>query len=263
MVRLIGLDTGRRKSDIVRSVSQVWEYDNYHMPARFSRLIPKWRKAWKEAEPWNDIVLHQVNQRLRRYMAGEKLDDFSSALMDDKSSRPRNLELGEFCAEVSVIINAGADTTAIALTNILDMLIRHPQHLDTLQEEVDGVLDDDEVFASYDEVKHLPFLRACIDESMRLIPPTSAALMRRTPPEGTPILGEWIPGDTVTRQSGCAMMGCAGLVVDWQGRGLSGHMSNLIRSLGAGQCTVLAVCHSLRLREIIRNSMVLMPSSYS
>ncbi|EXJ72396.1 uncharacterized protein A1O5_04900 [Cladophialophora psammophila CBS 110553] len=164
--------------------AMVWDYNNYHMLARFSRLIPKWRKVWNEAEPWNDILLRQVNERLRRYMAGEKLDDFFSALMDDKSGRPRNLELGEIYAEVSVIINAGADTTAIALTNILEM------------EEIDGVLDDEEAVAPYDKVKHLPFLRACIDESMRLIPPTSAALMRRTPPEGAQILGEWIPGDT-------------------------------------------------------------------
>ncbi|OAP61255.1 hypothetical protein AYL99_03456 [Fonsecaea erecta] len=176
--------------------AMVWDYRNYHLLAKLSRLLPKWRKIWKEAEPWNDIVLHQVKERLRRYMAGEKLDDFFSALMDDKSGSPRNLELGELYAEVSVIINAGADTTAIALTNLLDALIRHPQHLATLREEVDGALDEDEVVAPYDKVKHLPFLRACIDESMRLMPPTSAALMRRTPPEGAQIMGEWIPGDT-------------------------------------------------------------------
>ncbi|KAL5362000.1 putative cytochrome P450 [Aspergillus floccosus] len=164
----------------------VWDYKHYPWLAWMSKLSPKWREVWKQAKPWDDVVYHQAATRLRRYMQGEKLEDFFSSLMDDKSGNPNNLEWGEIVAEVSAIINAGADTTAIALT----------QHLRTLREEVDGVLDEDEVVAPYDKVKDLPFLRACLDEALRILPPTSAGLPRRTPPEGAEIMGEWIPGDT-------------------------------------------------------------------
>jgi cytochrome P450 len=45
-------------------------------------------------------------------------------------------------------------------------------------------------------VKNLPYLRACLDEAMRLTPPVATDLIRRTPPEGARIDGKVIPGDT-------------------------------------------------------------------
>jgi len=116
--------------------------------------------------------------------------------MYDKTGAPNFLEWGEIVAEVSAIIDAGAETTSIALTNILELLIRHPEQLATLRKELEAVMEEDEVIASYDKVKDLPYLKACLDEGLRLIPPTSSGLPRRTPPEGASIMGHWIPGDT-------------------------------------------------------------------
>lgn len=174
----------------------VWSYDHYNWLAWLSKISSKWRQVWREAEPWNDVVYHQAMERLRRHQKGEDLDDFFSCLMTDKTGKPNDLELGEIVSEVSVIINAGADTTAIALSHIMELLIRHSQHLQRLRAEIDEALEEDDFVAPYDKVKDLPFLRACLDEGLRLIPPTSAGLARRTPPEGAQILGEWIPGDT-------------------------------------------------------------------
>ena len=174
----------------------VWDYNNFRLFARLSKFIPKWNAVWKEASPWSDVINHQAVTRLEKYNQGEKLDDFFTALMDDKNGSPHNLEWGEIHSEIGAIIDAGADTTAIALTQVLDLLIRHPEHLSTLREEIDSVLEPEDIVAPYDTVKNLPFLRACLDEALRIMPPTSAGLPRRTPPEGARILGEWIPGDT-------------------------------------------------------------------
>ncbi|KAL3450480.1 cytochrome P450 [Aspergillus insuetus] len=174
----------------------VWDYKHYQLLTMASKLSAKWRDVWNKGEPWGDIVYHQASTRLKRYLAGEKLDDFFQALMEDKQGKPHNLEWGEIIAEVGAIINAGADTTSIALTNVLEMLLHHPADLQKLRDEVDSVLTEEEVIAPHDKVKNLPFLRACLDEAMRLSPPTSAGLPRRTPAEGTQILGEWIPGET-------------------------------------------------------------------
>lgn len=168
----------------------MWDYKHFPLIARLSKLSPKWREVWRKGEPWGDVVYYQAATRLQRYLAGENLDDFFSSLMEDKNGNSNNLEWGEVVAEVGAIINAGADTTSIALTNALELLLR------TLREEVDSVIDEDEIIAPYDKVKSLPFLRACLDEGLRISPPTSAGLPRRTPPEGAEILGQWIPGDT-------------------------------------------------------------------
>ncbi|KAJ5669556.1 hypothetical protein N7462_010626 [Penicillium macrosclerotiorum] len=174
----------------------VWDHQHFPLLKKLSKLSPKWRDVWKRGEPWGDIVYHQAATRLRRYMAGERLDDFFESLMEDKKHNPNNLEWGEIMAEVGGLINAGADTTSIALTNVLELLLHSPQTLQKLREEIDEVLDEDEVVASYEKIKNLPFLKACIDESLHISPPTSAGLPRRTPPEGAEILNQFIPGDT-------------------------------------------------------------------
>lgn len=82
------------------------------------------------------------------------------------------------------------------MNNVMYMLLSNPDAMDKLRQEVDTVLSPTEVVAPYDKVRHLPYLRACLDESLRMYPPSSFGLPRRTPAEGAPIMGEYIPGDT-------------------------------------------------------------------
>lgn len=80
-------------------------------------------------------------------------------------------------------------------------LLKNAHCMEKLRAEIDSVLDEDEVVAPYAKVNHLPYLRACLDENLRMLPPVIFALPRRTPPEGTTILGEYIPGDTSVSMS--------------------------------------------------------------
>ena len=54
-----------------------------------------------------------------------------------------------------------------------------------------------EEIASYDLVKSLTYLGACLDESLRLLPPVAFGLNRETPFDGLMIDGHWIPGKTL------------------------------------------------------------------
>ncbi|KAL4867120.1 cytochrome P450 [Aspergillus spectabilis] len=91
--------------------------------------------------------------------------------MEDKNGPPHNLETGEIVAETSIMGNAGSDTMASALKN--------PQF----------------------QGQKPSYLRACLDESLRMLPPVIFGLPRLTPPEGTTILGEFLPGDTSVSMS--------------------------------------------------------------
>ncbi|KAF4469558.1 cytochrome P450 oxidoreductase [Fusarium albosuccineum] len=93
-------------------------------------------------------------------------------------------------------MNAGSDTTAIAMNNAMYHLLKHPEVLKKLQEEVDSALDEDEVIAPFDKVKHLPYLRAVIDETLRITPSVTFNLPRRTPSEGCAIGDDFIAGET-------------------------------------------------------------------
>jgi cytochrome P450 len=81
------------------------------------------------------------------------------------------------------------------------MLLLHPRCLETLRVEIDAVADDDEAIIPFDKIKDLPYLRACLDESMRIYPPTTFGLPRKTPSEGCNILGDFIAGNTSVSMS--------------------------------------------------------------
>lgn len=175
----------------------VWAIEWYPFNMKYtSWLLPSFRKMWNLNKGWDGIVYHRAQKRLARYRAGEKLDDFFQVLMEDKNGNPNNLEWGEIVAEVSIMMNAGSDTTALAMNNAMYWLLRNPHCMERLRKEIDSVMEPDEEVAPYDKIKHLPYLRACLDEGLRITPPTSFGLPRNTPPEGAAILGDYIAGDT-------------------------------------------------------------------
>ncbi|KAJ6084095.1 hypothetical protein N7486_010895 [Penicillium sp. IBT 16267x] len=187
---------------IARKQSYIlWNYDWYLTLDKMVNVIPYFNEMQKANDNWDNIMWHRGHERLRRYEAGEKLDDFFQALMEDKNGNPNNLEWGEVVAECNIMMNAGSVTTAVAITNVMYQLLRNPRTLAKLREELDNVLDEDECVADYDKVRHLPYLRACLDESLRIFPPTAHGLPRETPPSGTSILGEWVAGKTSVSMS--------------------------------------------------------------
>ncbi|KAJ3534186.1 hypothetical protein NM208_g7650 [Fusarium decemcellulare] len=175
-------------------------FSNWFRPLRdVLKTLPGWfRDQWLVGQGFDMIVKHLTHQRLQRHEEGEDLDDLTSCLLKDKSGQPRNPRTPDVEGDVATFLDAGSDTTAIALTNLFYFLLKSPAALSRLRAEVDAnaVFDDDGV-VTYASVKHLPYLRACIDESLRLMPPVSTGLHRLTPPEGQEIDGHWIPGNTI------------------------------------------------------------------
>lgn len=96
-------------------------------------------------------------------------------------------------------MDAGSDTTSIALTHVVYFLAKHPECLAKLRTEIEtsvkGTPSNESL--AYAQVGNLPYLQACLNEAMRLRPALSAGLQRRTPPEGMSISGEWIAGNTL------------------------------------------------------------------
>lgn len=169
-----------------------------------TRLLPSYRVLWKLSQGWSDFVNHQARKRLARSLGGEKVDDFFQCLMDSKNGSPRNLEWGEIPSEIGFLLDVGSAITAIALNNLMFWLLRSPSCLTRLQKEIDAALDLDTIVAPYDKVKHLPHLRVCLDESIRITPPYSYNLPRRTPPDGAVILDKFVHGDTTVSMSSYA-----------------------------------------------------------
>lgn len=92
----------------------------------------------------------------------------------------------------SNLIIAGSETTATGLAGITYLLLKNP---DALQKVVQEVRSS---FPSEDEitllsVNNLPFMFACINEALRLYPPVALGLPRIVPTGGAVVAGQFVP----------------------------------------------------------------------
>ncbi|KAK2035890.1 cytochrome P450 [Colletotrichum somersetense] len=138
----------------------------------------------------NSFVRAKVDQRMA---LGMSRPDFAEAMLR-KGSEVSPLTQEEIYQNTGILIIAGSETTATALSGATYNLATHPEVLDRLYEEVRSS------FASEDEIDllstaKLSYLHAVIEETLRIYPPVPGSLPRRTPPEGANILGQWVPGN--------------------------------------------------------------------
>jgi cytochrome P450 len=102
-------------------------------------------------------------------------------------------------AHVTLLIQAGADTTATALGSILRFLTTDPSALARARAEI-AVAEEDKLLSTpvkYEETRrHLPFFCACIREGLRLHPPAVNLFARVVPKGGKVIDGHFVPAGT-------------------------------------------------------------------
>lgn len=144
----------------------------------------------KAGADYENIIYHNAVKRLQNVDLDSDNDIFSKLLTNNKGE-PVGLCLGDILAESSVMMNAGTDTTTAALTNTIYLLYKHPKVLARLRQELDEATGTTEL-PTYDTLSTLPYLRACIEESLRLRPASSMGLPRVVPAGGRTIAGQFV-----------------------------------------------------------------------
>ncbi|KAI5119720.1 hypothetical protein M0805_001433 [Coniferiporia weirii] len=102
--------------------------------------------------------------------------------------------------EILNILIAGRDTTAVTLTFALYCLAMHPDVLKRLREEILAVVGSDRS-PTYDDLKEMKYLKAVINETLRLYPPVPlnvrSTVNATTLPNKTPGAKPWyVPART-------------------------------------------------------------------
>lgn len=149
------------------------------------RIDPESGETKKASSEQSDYVR---NDFLSRFLAAHEKD--GSFITNDR-----------VLALTVANIFAGSDTTAISLRAVIYFLLKNPETLQRLLDELfeqkklgnfkrtDGLVD-------WDEVRELPYLSAVIKEALRCHPAAGLTLERITPAHGSNVCGQFIPGGT-------------------------------------------------------------------
>lgn len=119
-----------------------------------------------------------VQKRLRNSAAFDR-SDFMDSMLRDRDGKNR-LSEPELEANSNILIIAGSETTATVLSGATYWLLRSPQVMAKVTAEVRSVMKSDAEITVQKVTSELPYMMACLDETLRLYPPVPTGLERRT-----------------------------------------------------------------------------------
>ncbi|WP_051840429.1 cytochrome P450 [Streptomyces sp. NRRL F-5126] len=131
-----------------------------HLPTRRNRRV---REA---SEVMRGAVAEIIEEHRTR---PDAYDDVVSLLLDARDEVGRPLAEDDILSEVTGILAAGSETTAVVMAWLFHELGRNPDFERRLHEEVDSVLGGERI--TLDHIGRLPFTRMCVNETLRMYSP--------------------------------------------------------------------------------------------
>jgi cytochrome P450 len=159
----------------------------------------------KQVKAYFQFVEECVEKRLelekKREATGASVEradmfHFLSSAKNPETGEPA-LNREELLAEANLLIMAGTDTTAVSTSGFFFFITHHPRVYEKVVNEIRTT------FKSPDEIVHGPllssctYLRACIDETLRLAPTGPTENPREVLPGGQVIDGDFYPQGTI------------------------------------------------------------------
>ncbi|TLS20861.1 uncharacterized protein PpBr36_10870 [Pyricularia pennisetigena] len=109
----------------------------------------------------------------------------------------KGMTVEEMYTSAQVLIVAGSETTATALTSGTYFILSNPHVHARLRAELDAAFASEaDITLQSTQRSRLPYLHAVIDETLRIFPPGPGAFPRVVPDGGRTILGRFVPGGT-------------------------------------------------------------------
>ena len=134
----------------------------------------------------------------RRLASGSKTESYQDVFTAIQKVRHPKSGLAvwtpaELESEAALLILAGSDNTATAITATLFYLAHNSHTLEKSQAEVRSTFQNLEAIRAGEELSSCKYLRACIDESMRMSPPAPSIMPREVLSGGIEVDGHHIP----------------------------------------------------------------------
>lgn len=148
------------------------------------RLIPK-----RVSDPYVshlDFAGKTVSEQQTQEFTNVSRSNFGSFILKGMSEE-------ELLDNVNILVAAGGDTTVTTLASITYYLTHNPVSYRKLVAEIRETFQNEEDITVV-AVNNLKYLRAVIQEAMRIHPPVPVGLHRVVPNAGSAIDGRWVPG---------------------------------------------------------------------
>ncbi|KAJ2821348.1 hypothetical protein FBU31_004933 [Coemansia sp. 'formosensis'] len=107
--------------------------------------------------------------------------------------------------EIAIFLIGGVDTTSLTLTWTLHYLLLHPEVYRKVTDEVRREFSRHHLITYAEGKSRLPYLDACIYESMRIQPATGAPMPRMVPEGGATFQGHFLPEGTMVAVNTCGV----------------------------------------------------------
>ncbi|KAI0391226.1 cytochrome P450 [Xylariaceae sp. FL0594] len=139
----------------------------------------------------------QLTERTKLGDDTDRRDFFYHLLKARDPETGQGFAMPELWGESNLLIIAGSDTTSTAMAATLFYLVRNPEALQKAMDEVRSKFSHEEEITQGAQLNSCTYLRACIDEAMRMSPSVGGIPPREVLPGGATIDGEHIPAGVV------------------------------------------------------------------
>ncbi|KAL2870730.1 cytochrome P450 [Aspergillus lucknowensis] len=203
---------------IVKSLARIFDYsapigqmpwlDKVFWKNPIFDALQKWGVA-DNSHPVAVFARQRMQERISTDISSPKAhkEDLLTMFMKAGKDRPEFMTEKRVLTMAVSMAFAGSETTAISLAAVFYYLLKNPEYMQRVREELDNAVRDGTVenrptgLVSWSESQKLPFLDACIKEAFRIHPAAGLHLERVAPASGIEIAGEFVPGGTIV---GCS-----------------------------------------------------------
>ncbi|KAI4859907.1 cytochrome P450 [Hypoxylon rubiginosum] len=152
-------------------------------------------KLIKDTTRNEEIAIELVKKRIERKTSRK---DFMTRILEHRDQDNHRTSDLQLAAHSFDFVIAGSETTSTTLSCCTYYLLRNPNIMNILKNEIRGAFNSSQTIND-NSTKSLPYLNAVCLEAMRIYPPLPLALPRLVPEGGDTIDGHFVPaGVTVT-----------------------------------------------------------------
>ncbi|MCF3965246.1 cytochrome P450, partial [Streptomyces fuscigenes] len=138
------------------------------LPVRLLERLPTRRN--RQVEESSRVMRRAVAEIVEEHRADpDAYDDVVSLLLGERDEDGAPLAEDDILSEVTGVLAAGSETTAVVMAWLFHELGRNPALERRLHEEVDSVLGGRSI--TFDDIPRLTFTRMCVNETLRMYSP--------------------------------------------------------------------------------------------